>query len=723
MSTGPRRLASRFAAWSRTDASVRPMYAVAGAIGLLAFMIVFGPGHLVGTSSHWDMPLQDSRAYLMGYRYFLHEPWHWPVFVTHTMNVPYTKSIAFTDSIPLWALINKSIATVVPPWGTFTERAYLGLWYGVVWIAQPCLGVACLRTLGHRSWFAGLVTALFFIAVPAWTLRHVHASLSAHFLLLWALLLYLKSTVGGAAPSRKLRIAQLAQLGVSAMINPYHAVFSFGLFLASVVHTRRLVPIALWAPAGIAAIGIAAWFAGYFAPEAKLAVGGFDVASANALTLVMPFRSGLVGSSWWKDATGYQYEGVAFLGFGILVLLVAYLPKGRDAWPTIKRHPFLLVLAVAAGVFSLSNHVFIGRYELVSFAVPHRFQWVAEQFRCPGRFVWVPMYVLIVFVLHRSLTRFTAGWQRAIVVGLALLQLIDVTGDWRVYRENTTGAKPTYVKVEAWRPLVHAHRAVYVLPSYDCVLDGTPSVDQVSLDIQFLASEKAIPINGVYSARPTRDCQRDAAALMSLTPADDTLYVVLRRVLTVSERLELLGASCGEFEFGRACSRNAAAIEQAIAAGGLTPVKRADLPSVAVSTKLMLADPATAAGLDAGWSYPETWGRWTDGPGARLEFKLIGDIPAEPSLVISLATPLCGARKSADVDVLLDTVPLGTLHFDGATNDPNRARVLPIRDPKVFHGSAVLLELVPHDVRRPNDIACNADTRHLGASVQWIEVQ
>ena len=39
------------------------------------------------------------------------------------MNVPYDKSIAFSDAIPIWALVNKAIATVIPPWGSVTRRA------------------------------------------------------------------------------------------------------------------------------------------------------------------------------------------------------------------------------------------------------------------------------------------------------------------------------------------------------------------------------------------------------------------------------------------------------------------------------------------------------------------------------------------------------------------------------------------------------------------------
>jgi hypothetical protein len=720
MSGFPRRAAARVAEWSRIEARPRHAYAVAALLGLVAFLVIFGPGHLLGTSVHWDLPLQDSRAYLMGYRYFLHEDWHWPVFVTHGMNVPYAKSIAFTDSIPLWALANKTVATIIPPWGTFTERAYIGLWYGVVWALQPCLGLACLRVLGHRSWFATIATALFFLAVPAWLMRYVHASLSAHFLLLWAFYLYLRGSRDGW--SRRLRILQLVQLATAAMINPYQALFSYGFLAASVLQPRRLRELA-WAPLGLVAIGAAAWFSGYFASEAKLAVGGFDQASANALTMFIPRRGGLVGESLWIDPTGYQYEGVAYLGAGLLVLLVVVLARPATVSQAMRRHPFLFALALGAFLFSLSNHIFVGPYELASFDIPNSLTWVAEQFRCPGRFVWIPMYVLIVFVLHQAFTRLSTGWRRWAIAGLALVQLVDATGDYRVQRANTEVPRPEYIATKAWRPLVRAHRAVFILPSYDCVLDGTPDVDQVSLDIQYLASERAIPINGVYSARPTRDCRTDAARLWSITPDDGALYVLLRRLESTAERLTALGATCAAFAYGRVCSRNAPAIEAAIRASGLTADPHIAAPVLLKGAELKLDASAPPEAVPMGWSFAETWGRWTDGPGARLVFRFEGEAPAYPRLGLAVASPLCGARTAQAVDVSLNAVPLGTLHFDLEHNDIHLPRLLPIPDPAMLRAPVLVVDFLPRDYRRPAEIGCHADGRELGVSVEkvWIE--
>lgn len=70
-------------------ANSRQIYFVAALFGLATFVIVYGPGQLLGTNAYWQLPQADERMALMGYRYFLHDTWHWPLFVNQTVNVPY----------------------------------------------------------------------------------------------------------------------------------------------------------------------------------------------------------------------------------------------------------------------------------------------------------------------------------------------------------------------------------------------------------------------------------------------------------------------------------------------------------------------------------------------------------------------------------------------------------------------------------------------------------
>ncbi len=721
--TRPTALRDRLAAWWVTPARSLHAYAIAAAIGLLAYLIVYGPGHMFGTSAYWGLPQEDSRAYLMGYRYFLHEPWHWPVFVTHTMNVPYGKSIAFSDAVPIFALLNKAIATVIPPWGTFTERSYLGLWHALLYVLQPCFGVAILRQLGQRSRGAAIVTALFFLAVPSWILRYAHAALAAQFLLLSALYLYLRAPTRSIAPLR-LQLVWLCQLAVAALVNPYHVVISLGFFAAALLKSRRWQTIA-WFPLGVAMSGLALAFGSYFSHEAQIHMGGFDMASTNMLSMFVPTRSGIFGDASWlpsADATGLQYEGMTYLGLGTLSLLVLFLPRFRSVGTAIKRHPFLFAFVLGSWLLALSTRIYFGSHLVVGYELPHALRWVSDQFRSPGRFAWVAMYVAIAWLTRWGLARFTTGWQLAIMPLLAIVQLVDASGAWRFQHSYTQDTFAHFLPIDAWRPFVHAHDAVFAAPSYDCIQTETlPHLDHVALEIEFYASQRALPINGVYSARPTRDCGVDELSWRSIVPQDNTLYVVLPHAVRVATRLAALGATCARFEYGQVCTKNTAALADAIRSGALAPVEPPATPGVAFGTPIETAHDSPVIG--EGWSFAEPSGRWSDGPIASLIFHLTGDLPASPALEISAAAALCGKRTSQDVDVILDGELLSTLHFGAANNDVAQVRSIPIAHPELLRRPLLVLDFKPHDLRSPMKLRCNGDPRELGIRVAHVSFE
>ena len=707
----------RIAAWWNAEARSRHAYATAAALAVIFYMIAYGPGFAFGTSSYWDLPLHDHRAYTMGYRYFLAEPWQWPVFVTHTMNVPYPKSIAFTDSIPAWAFVNKSFATIVPPWGSFSARAFLGLWYGLAFVLQACVGVAILRTLGKRSWAATIITTLMLLAVPAWAFRFFHASLYAQFLLLWALLLYFRTPHVGPASTR-LRLIQVGQLTLTALINPYLTVMSLGVFVASLAKARHWRAFS-WFPAGVAGIGLAAWLAGYFQRDAKLKMFGFDAASTNALSFFIPRYSGVFGESLWVDSTGYQYEGVAYLGLGFLVLLVAFLPHARSATAVVRRHVFLFAIVIAAWLFALSNHVYVGKYSVVSYKIPSILHWVADQFRSPGRFVWLAMYVLMLFLLKWALTRFATGWKQIVLPLVAIVQLVDVTDQLKIYRSYTRSPVP-HLDLAAWRALLADHEEVVVMPSFDCIIGGAPETGLVSTEIQYMTSERTLPINGVYSARPTRDCVKDEREWPTAATSG-TLYVVLPPARSVGLVLGTAGVPCLDFAYGRVCTANQTALANAVQSGAFRP---SSPPSeLLYGTRIEPGSEASQLFLDGNWSWPEGTGRWSQGPVSRLMFRLDGDPPSGVALKMLASSVVCGKRYSQDLEVAINGSVIGTLHFDSNANDPKVPRSLQILNTELLRGSAVIIELRSRDSRAPNEVKCNEDSRKLGVFVNqlWFE--
>jgi len=706
----------------KAPASALHILTAAAAIGIAAFLAVYGLRHLLGTSAYWEVPEQDERMAVMGYRYFLADTWHWPVFLNHAINVPYAKSVAFLDCIPVWALLNKAIATIIPPWASFTAHAYLGLWHCLAYALQPVFGVACLRALGHRSWREGIVAALFFIAVPTWIFRYPHPALSAHWILLWALYLYLRTPERGASP-RALSVAKLCQLAVASLVTPYLAVMSLTVFAASLARSRHPRTILTWLPLGIACAGLASWLAGYFAPETAYAQWGFEWQSANVLGWLIPQRSGILGDAQWiasAEGTPWQYEGYAYLGLGVLGLLALLIPRIASVLPVLSRHRILFIVIAGSLLLALSSRVFFGSHEIVSYRVPRLLRWIPHQFRSPGRFVWIPTYALIVLLLRYAFARFATGWRFAVVAVAAALQVVDATGDWRVQSVKTSGPYGPILDLARWRPLVHAHSAVVILPTYTCVFDEDDAsrYDHLSTEIQLLASERALPINGTYSARAMRRCADEERAWPTLALEAGTLYVLLPQALAIADRFEAAGGHCGVFDSGRVCSTHDQAISQAIRSGSLRPAP----PPIALAygQKLALAEQPS---IDAGWSPPDAGGRWTRSSISSVLLHLDGDPPPRPSLKIQLRPRLCGSRTAQDVDILLDDKALTTLHLDAGSDDSSNVSTVAIPDREYLRRPAIVIQLRLHDIRSSRQLGCGPDQRPLGAWVShlWLE--
>jgi Family of unknown function (DUF6311) len=703
---------------------VRALHAflAAAALGLAVNVLVFGLGHLLGTSAYWDFPEADSQSNLVGYRYFLHEPWHWPLFESRTMNVPYLKSIAVTDSIPPFALLNKAVASVVPPWGPFTARGYLGLWHGLVYVLQACFGVACIRALGHRTWSAVVCTSLVCLAIPAFINRYSHVSLEAHFFLLWALSLYLRSPRGADGP-RALRVWQLVELGLAAMVNPYHLAMSSGLFAASLVRSRQPRTIGIWLPAGGAVVTLGLWFAGFLSSETRRPMPGFESASTNLLSPFVPIRSALLGDRRALAdvfAAPYQYEGYAYLGLGLLVVLALFVPHARSLGDVVKRHAPLFAVALLAWLFALSNHVYFGSHRLVAFGLPHVLDPIVGTFRAPGRFVWLPMYVLIVFLLHWALRHFTVGWRRFVVPAIAVLQIVDGgLGDWKQRREMTRGPFRHYLDLAAWSELVAAHDAVDVEPPYECG-SGQMIDESVAREVHFITSMRGVPINGVKSARPSRDCAIDAQRLATLVPSARTLTVLLPQVVENVPRLEGSGETCGTFYGCAACSSLEPAIAEAVRRGAL---RGKAAPVLALGAPLSFALATNAQFFGPGWYPALPEGRWTTGDVSTLVFRLDGALPVRARLTIEATAQLCGDRHVQDVDVHLAGVLLGTLHYDAQSNDAQAARSLDILEPDCLRGEVCELELRPRDRRTMREAHCSDDAIALGLLVRRVSVE
>jgi hypothetical protein len=450
--------------------------------------------------------------------------------------------------------------------------------------------------------------------------------------------------------------------------------------------------------------------AGYFSSEATTSLGGFENAGSNLLGLFMPRRSGWLGERLWVDPTSLQYDGFSYVGTGVLLGMIALAVWWKELRAIILRHKALAAIGVLVWLFALSNHIYVGSHLLVSYAFPRSLEWIADQFRGPGRFSWLPVYLVVIVVLTQVLRHATSGWKRFAPLLLALIQVYDVTPDWRAYRELTRGPQLTQLDRATWHRLATHSERVHIFPAHACNSDAS---FELATQIQYLISNRALPINGVYSARSDRDCVADAQSLIDLRPEPRALYVFVSPLTAVAKRLAASGFPCARFAYGHVCHSDAALI--ASLKWEPTP-----LPDVLRVGQIIDLTRTNDTYLEGGWLWSTSEGRWTEGPVARMSFRLDPPVPSASVLAIEASAFLCNKRTEQLVDVSIGDTNVGTFRFDASSNDPAQPRRLAV--PAHFLTSPIVeLELRPRDSRSPYEIGCRRKQRdRLGIAVRRI---
>ena len=391
--------------------------------------------------------------------------------------------------------------------GTFQ---YFGIWTLTCFVLQA---VASWKLLGIwvKGQFARGLGCCFFVIAPAFLDRLTfHFGLSAHWVVLFALYLFFKSDF-----SLKMWIA----LGVvSTLIQPYLAIMVSAVFLVALLGNPSFLKRLM---AYIAAIGFAAYQAGLFIfGFSNAGLDGFGIFSSNALSLVDPGFPDFDRLPWstrfpnvWENVG--QYEGFAFLGGGVLLigilLFINQLILGRslrNRWPSlivliafgnfVYRQNAISVLvllwlvlaaicvtqffmvfkkdkvnaikiggiAIAFFIFAFSNIILIGDFSLVQVEIPKFVLDVFAIARTSGRFIWIPMYLVMTVVVVSALKYFPRRVGLAMIFVVLLLQINDSSQATRFLSDTYTRPGPeNYFPSKTWDVLGSRYRSVEFVPA------------------------------------------------------------------------------------------------------------------------------------------------------------------------------------------------------------------------------------------------------------------
>jgi Family of unknown function (DUF6311) len=509
--------------------------AAAATFGAAAFAFGVGLGTLDPRRLDWILIGGiDPSVHFLGWHMFRHEPWTQPLGAIRSFGHPVGTSIALTDSVPVVALALKPFDPLLP--GDFQ---YIGLWLLCSFVLQGVFAALLMATATPRLALRLLGTSLLILS-PLLIHRLTHTSLTAHWLILAALLLYVENS---HSPRWQLLAKWAALVAVSVAIHPYLSAMVLAIAAATLARraARDGLPSVGFVLIVFAALGgiafLVAWQVGYFVvtDAGDLQGPGIGLLSMNLLSPVMPLQwSTLLGPGPFGLVSSAQNEGYAYAGAGMLflaVVLVSLLAtRNWIAHPRewFRSHWPIVLVCVGLTVLALSPKVTLGTRTL--FEYDARWWGPLTLFRASGRMFW-PVYYALTFGAVSVLVRSVSTRRAVAVLAIAVtLQAMDLSGAYRNARQARATRLAELLPDPFWRTVPGLYQHLILHPTNMC-----PAAPGTGLDFRLfaiIAGRFGNTINAGFAARYDAEkvlqyCRAFDADMRAGRVADDQLYVMV----------------------------------------------------------------------------------------------------------------------------------------------------------------------------------------------------
>ncbi|WP_152024209.1 DUF6311 domain-containing protein [Flexilinea flocculi] len=452
-------------------------------LGILVFLAIYGVEPLRVTGSGWifqGVIESDILQHYAGWMFFRDSPWTWPLGLALNMGYPYGANISYTDSIPIVSIFFKAISAWLPE-----HFQFFGLYTLLSFALQGAAAALLLRLFTKEKVPALLGTAIFLFSSCMIERAFRHTALASHWLILFALFLYIKSVrnhdwrwIGGFG------ILNLLAIG----IHPYLFVMVFVIFCAAFLsllidHSEgncirkkicfSFLLILLITFASGSAIGL-------FENDQVKPAGGFGFYSLNLNQIYNPTAKGM--EQWSallpkQPQEEGQEDGLYYLGAGILLFsmilflrvisLAAFSPHQRAAlWQKAKiltsKYFILLITCLLLLLFALSNRITWNQTVIAAYPLPDRVVSMFNIFRSSGRFFTVVYYLWFLTVII-GVFRFFKKRKNIVLFVLLIIQICDMAP---ALKEKYTYFHQRYEKpyiAEIWTHIAQNYSKVIVI--------------------------------------------------------------------------------------------------------------------------------------------------------------------------------------------------------------------------------------------------------------------
>ena len=417
---------------SITKEQLMLLFGISGFIGLLIYMVCYGPSLLDVTNDSWLLQGGDLMQHYVGWKAYRASDWHFPIGMTDGLLYPDQTCVVFTDSIPLFAIFFKILSPILPE--TFQ---YFGLWGALTYILMGGISAVILRkSTKHLS--LCVIGSIFFSFSPYVIQRmYSHTALAGNWLILLAIAIWVYKPFFSSFWRKT--IAWTLLLVCGSLVHIYYIPMIMIFMIFSCVQDLLENNGWMWDLfMGIIAIGtdlLVLYGVGAFSAAASMEDAGLGEYSSNLNAFINPLGKGDFFKSLPHNPG--QDEGYGYLGLGILILLaiamilmifcfVWHMFKGKHLKNSrttpknckpdqakasqsskiflsfINRHSFsisMLLAWLAAFILALSPVVTWNETTILEISYPEFIIKLLSIFRSTGRFIWCACYILMLFAI------------------------------------------------------------------------------------------------------------------------------------------------------------------------------------------------------------------------------------------------------------------------------------------------------------------------------------
>lgn len=415
-------------------------------LGALCFVAIYGIKILDFTYDAWLLKADvDLMQHYIGWGHFRNSEWTFPIGLISTLSYPYDVSVIYTDSIPVAAVFFKLLSPILPE--TFQ---YFGM-YGI--ISFMLMGGFSTLLIGRfvKSRAITVISSIFFIAsFPMIQRMFYHTALASQWLIILALVIWVYGDIDEPVYKKCIKwgIMGFLCVGIHSYFLPMVGAIMLFDIIDGCIENHRLSyrPVKIMILEGLLEIAsfcglgiVNLWILGGFYGDTSAIGGGIGTFESNLNTFFNPMGLGITGITFpvYYD---FQYEGFAYLGLGMLILLImavlgiaGLLFIERPKLSPVKYfrehyRQFLMLVLFALFVILASGPIFtFGGYKIIGIPLPGVIGKIADIFRSNGRFIWVSFYVLMLAVIVIADRIMRKSMKMVILVAALIIQIIDIS--------------------------------------------------------------------------------------------------------------------------------------------------------------------------------------------------------------------------------------------------------------------------------------------------------